>query len=113
MAFRKIWRAYQSLLLDDLDRFLDYKRLYLVAAQGLGKTVLGLEVVRRINHPTRVLAPTITIRDQWVDRLVERFLAPGSGSPTWVSTDLEDLDEMIAAQERFLDVVGFESGSVQ
>ena len=25
----------------------------------------------------------------------------------------EDLDEMIAAQEKFLNVVGFESGSVQ
>jgi len=25
----------------------------------------------------------------------------------------EDLDEMIAAQEKFLDAVGFESGSVQ
>jgi superfamily II DNA or RNA helicase len=27
---------------------------------------LGLEIIRRIDQPTLVLAPTITIRDQWV-----------------------------------------------
>src|SRR5215467_8066495 len=89
MAFRKDWRVYQSRLLEHLDRYLDNKRLHLVAAPGSGKTVLGLEVVRRVNQPTLVLAPTITIRDQWVDRLLELFLPPGSGRPTWVSTDLK------------------------
>jgi superfamily II DNA or RNA helicase len=69
MAFRKSWRVYQSHLLDRLDCYLDNKRLHLVAAPGSGKTVLGLEVIRRVNQPTLVLAPTITIRDQWVDRL--------------------------------------------
>src|SRR5215469_14257223 len=88
MAFRKDWRVYQSRLLDHLDRYLDNKRLHLVAAPGSGKTVLGLEIIRRINQPTLVLAPTITIRDQWVDRLVELFLPPGNGRPTWLSTDL-------------------------
>jgi superfamily II DNA or RNA helicase len=36
-----------------------------------------------------VLAPTITIRDQWVDRLVDLFLPPGVGRPAWVSTELK------------------------
>lgn len=88
MAFRKSWRIYQSHLLDRLDRYLDDKRLHLVAAPGSGKTVLGLEVIRRVNEPTLVLSPTITIRDQWVARLIELFLPPGSGRPAWVSTDL-------------------------
>ena len=88
MAFRKDWRVYQSRLLDHIDRYLDNKRLHLVAAPGSGKTVLGLEVIRRVNQPTLVLAPTITIRDQWVDRLVELFLPPGTGAPSWVSTEL-------------------------
>src|SRR5258708_18195726 len=65
MVFRKIWRTYQALLLDGLDLYLDDKRLHLVAAPGSGKTVLGLEVIRRIDQPTLVLAPTITIRNQW------------------------------------------------
>src|SRR5215472_5153957 len=89
MAFRKEWRVYQSRLLENLDRYLDDKRLHLVAAPGSGKTVIGLEVIRRINRPTLVLAPTITIRDQWVDRLVDLFLPPGVGRPAWVSTELK------------------------
>jgi len=88
MAFRKPWRVYQSNLLNSLDRYLDDGRLHLVAAPGSGKTVLGLEVVRRINLPTLVLTPTITIRDQWVDRLVQLFLPPEQGKPQWVTTDL-------------------------
>ena len=88
MAFRKEWRVYQSRLLEHLNRYLDNKRLHLVAAPGSGKTVIGLEVIRRINRPTLVLAPTITIRDQWVERLAELFLPPEVGRPAWVSTEL-------------------------
>jgi superfamily II DNA or RNA helicase len=88
MTFRKTWRVYQSRLLDHLDGYLQNNRLHLIAAPGSGKTVLGLEVIKRVNQPTLVLAPTITIRDQWVDRLVDLFLPPGSGKPAWVSTEL-------------------------
>lgn len=87
MAFQKVWRAYQKRLLDQLDSYLDDRRFHLVAAPGSGKTVLGLEVIRRIGQPTLVLAPTITIRNQWVDRLVDYFL-PAGQRPSWVSTDL-------------------------
>jgi len=90
MAFRKDWRVYQSRLLEHLGRYFDNKRLHLVAAPGSGKTVIGLEVIRRINQPTLVLAPTITIRDQWVDRLVDLFLPTGDGKPAWVSTELRN-----------------------
>ena len=89
MAFRKEWRVYQSRLLGHLERYVDNKRLHLVAAPGSGKTVIGLEVIRRINQPTLVLAPTITIREQWVDRLVGLFLPPDFGRPAWVSTELK------------------------
>ena len=105
MNFRKSWRVYQSRLLDRLDRFLANKRLHLVAAPGSGKTVLGLEVIRRISQPTLVLAPTITIRDQWVDRLVELFLAPGSGRPEWISTDMRNPTFLTVATYQALHVV--------
>lgn len=88
MAFNREWRQYQSRLLDHLDGYLGDRRLHLVAAPGSGKTVLGLEVARRIDQPTLVLTPTITIRDQWIDRLVELFLPHGEGAPSWVSRDL-------------------------
>jgi superfamily II DNA or RNA helicase len=90
MVFRKTWRAYQSRILDRLDGYLQNNRMHLVAAPGSGKTVLGLEVIRRMNKPTLVLAPTVTIRDQWVDRLVDLFLPEGSVKPGWVSTELRN-----------------------
>src|SRR5436309_12339462 len=88
MVFQNTWRSYQARVLEHLDSYLDDKRVHVVAAPGSGKTVLGLEVIRRINQPTLVLAPTITIRDQWVDRLIELFLPLGNGKPAWVSTEL-------------------------
>src|SRR5439155_17785450 len=105
MNFRTSLRIYPSHLLDRLDRFLANKRLHLVAAPGSGKTVLGLEVIRRISQPTLVLAPTITIRDQWVDRLVELFLAPGSGRPECVSTDMRNPTFLTAATYQALHAV--------
>src|SRR4029077_10013154 len=89
MAFQKTWRAYQSRILEHLDSYLSDRRFHLVAVPGSGKTVLGLEIVRRISQPALVLTPTITIRNQWADRLVELFLKSGEGRPTWVSTDLK------------------------
>ena len=88
MAFRRPWRAYQVRLLEQLKNYMADGRLHVVAAPGSGKTVLGLEVLRRIDEPTLVLAPTITIRDQWVQRLEEHFLPDGEQLPHWVSTDL-------------------------
>jgi superfamily II DNA or RNA helicase len=35
---------------------------------------LGLEVVKLLNVPTLILAPTITIRNQWAERLTSDFL---------------------------------------
>jgi len=90
MAFRKSWRAYQKRLLDQLDVYLQDRRFHLVAAPGSGKTILGLEVIRRAGQPALVLAPTITIRDQWVERLVGYFLPADAGRPSWISTDIKN-----------------------
>ena len=88
MSFQGKWRSYQARLLDRLDLYLEDRRLHVVAAPGSGKTVFGLEVIRRINQPTLVLAPTITIRNQWAERLEQCFLPPGNQEPDWVSTDI-------------------------
>lgn len=88
VAFQGDWRTYQARLLERLDSYLEDKRLHIVAAPGSGKTVFGLEVVRRINRPTLVLAPTITIRNQWAERLVQYFLSHGSPKTDWVSTNI-------------------------
>jgi hypothetical protein len=88
VRFRSTWRPYQARVLSELEEHLDDNRLHVVAAPGSGKTVLGLEVVYRINKPTLILAPTLAIRDQWVQRLVELFLPKKAKTPTWVSRDI-------------------------
>ncbi|MGZ9586706.1 DEAD/DEAH box helicase family protein [Paenibacillus marinisediminis] len=88
ISFRHSWRSYQKRILDELDHHLDNRHLHLVAPPGSGKTVLGLEVMLRVNGPTFIVAPTLTIKNQWADRFKELFLQT-SQMPEWVSTNLK------------------------
>ncbi len=88
VRFRKPWRHYQQRVLDELQDHLEDRHLHIIAAPGSGKTVLGLEVMRRLNRPTLILAPTIAIRDQWVDRFVNLFLDSARGPAPWISRDI-------------------------
>ncbi len=88
MSFAKPWRPYQAEVLDQLDDMLEDSMFHLVSAPGSGKTVTGLEVLRRIGKPTLILAPTIAIREQWIERLIIDFL-PTTEEPTWISRDVE------------------------
>ncbi len=90
IEFRKSWRSYQKRLLSELRGHLDDNHLHVIAAPGSGKTVLGLEVARRLNRPTLILSPTVAIRDQWVSRLLGMFSDPNLGVPDWISKDLRD-----------------------
>ena len=96
IQFRKPWRRYQQRVLGELKDHLDDNHLHIVAAPGSGKTVLGLEVVCRLNQPTLIFAPNIAIRDQWVERLIGLFSERGPDVPDWISRDIR--------QPRFLTV---------
>ena len=87
VMFRGQWRSYQQRVLDGLGNYLLDDCLHIVAPPGSGKTVLGLEVALRLNRPTVVFAPTIVVRDQWVQRFCELFLQ-NTGRPDWISVDL-------------------------
>jgi superfamily II DNA or RNA helicase len=88
IQFRKPWRRYQQRVLSELKDHLDDNHLHIVAAPGSGKTVLGLEVVCRLNQPTLIFAPNIAIRDQWVERLIGMFSDRGREVPDWISRDI-------------------------
>ena len=90
LKFKYPWRSYQSRVLTELEKYLDDDYLHIVAAPGSGKTVLGLEVVRRLNAPYLILAPTITIRNQWIDRLIHLFIPERSACPTWISYNIKE-----------------------
>ena len=72
------WRSYQSRVLSELDVHMKNKNLHLVAPPGSGKTVLGLEVMLRMNKATLIVAPTLAIKQQWEDRFIELFLMNSS-----------------------------------
>lgn len=102
MNFKGNWRDYQARVLEEMDEHLADDRLHVVAAPGAGKTVLGLEIVRRIGRSALVFAPTIAIREQWAHRLCPLFLdtPPEAGAS---SRDLTDFRELTLATYQSLD----------
>ena len=90
MHFRGTWRAYQQRVLDHYDIYSRDNKFHIVAAPGSGKTTLGIELIRRIDRPALILAPSITIREQWVDRITEAFLIDPSAGEQYLSQDLKN-----------------------
>jgi superfamily II DNA or RNA helicase len=76
-------------VLDELQEHLIDRHLHVVAPPGSGKTVLGLEVALRLNKPVLILAPTLAIRNQWVQRFCELFLQTDK-TPDWISCNIRE-----------------------
>lgn len=89
IKFKFPWRKYQQRVLDALDTHLEYDHLHVIAPPGSGKTVLGLEVMLRIGQPTLILAPTLAIRNQWIQRFCDLFLQQAE-IPDWISKDIRN-----------------------
>jgi hypothetical protein len=87
-------------VLADLDEHLKDHHFHLIAAPGSGKTVVGLEALRRVGKPALVFAPTIAIRDQWIRRFLDSFWNE-TRAPDWISTDL--------AEPRLLTITTYQS----
>lgn len=88
VSFFGTYRPYQQRTLDQIDRFLDNQKIHIVAAPGSGKTILGLEIIRRLDQVALVLVPTITIREQWIDRFCHGFLKDPNEKERWISNDI-------------------------
>lgn len=93
LQFKGNWRDYQARILDELEKHLDDKKLNVVAAPGAGKTTLGIEVIVRLKKKALILAPTITIRNQWKQRIVEGFLNDTKKS-SLISTSSETIKDI-------------------
>lgn len=74
LKFKFTWRSYQEQFLSRFQDHMQDGHLHIVAPPGSGKTILGIEMLVRVNKPTLVLAPTLTIRNQWKSRLETFFL---------------------------------------
>lgn len=88
LKFKFAWRSYQEKFLDRFEEHLADNHLHVVAPPGSGKTILGLEMLIRVNAPTLVLSPTLTIRNQWQQRL-EAFFRWESGFDQY-TTDIKN-----------------------
>ena len=89
LSFKGQWRQYQMRILDKSDTYMSDGKIHLVAAPGSGKTTLGIEFIRRFGNPSLILVPTVTIRQQWVDRIKEAFLNDASQAEQLISQDLK------------------------
>ena len=89
LLFKGQWRQYQRRVLDKAESFMDDGKIHLVAAPGSGKTTLGIEFIQRFGNPTLILVPTVTIRQQWVDRIKQAFLSDDNLAEQFISQDLK------------------------
>ncbi len=87
LQFKGQWRDYQKEVLTNLERHLTDKKLHVVAAPGAGKTILGIEVIARLGQNVLIFAPTLTIRNQWKDRIVTSF---SDGQDDFISLDIKN-----------------------
>lgn len=90
IKFKYSWRPYQERILKQMEKYINDKKIHIVAAPGSGKTILGLELVRFINKPVIIFAPTVTIKNQWVERFISHF-TNYENTPDWISTDIYNL----------------------
>ena len=51
IKFKGTFRSYQQRILDSADLYLSDGKINIVAAPGSGKTILGLELIRRLGNP--------------------------------------------------------------
>jgi superfamily II DNA or RNA helicase len=82
LSFGGEWRRYQRLALDafERDRKAGRRRTHIVAPPGSGKTLLGVELVRRVGRRALVLAPNSAVQAQWL-RTVRQFTREPSDAP--------------------------------
>jgi superfamily II DNA or RNA helicase len=74
LSFGGTWRRYQTAAVAafERDRKAGRRRTHLIAPPGSGKTLLGVEIVRRIGRRALVLTPNSAVQMQW-PRTVRKF----------------------------------------
>ena len=97
LKFNGTWRNYQKQVLDNFQEYQADRHVHLVAAPGSGKTTIGIELIARFDKPALVLVPTVTIREQWVDRIRQAFLEEEDQVTSLVSQNLKDMKQITIA----------------
>lgn len=90
--FKHSWRVYQKKFLENFDKHKLDNHLHVIAPPGAGKTILGLEMLIRVNKKTLVLTPTLTIKHQWKDKFKEFFDVDNTFSR--ISDNIKQLEDL-------------------
>ena len=90
--FKGTFRKYQAEVLKEFDKHIKDKKINVVAAPGSGKTILGLQMICRLNQHVLILAPTITIRNQWKERFISSYVPEGV-QIDFISDDIYNLNK--------------------
>jgi hypothetical protein len=90
LSFQHSFRKYQHMILAQMETGQPDQRYHIVAPPGAGKTIVGLELIRRFGFPAVVFAPTTTIQAQWQEK-VGMFLAEPSSLANLTSLDPQRL----------------------
>ena len=91
IEFHWTFRDYQQRVLDNANKYLKDGKINIVAAPGSGKTILGLELIRRLNSPCIILSPTTAIRQQWGQRFKDLFCNHKDDFSSLFSNDLHHI----------------------
>jgi superfamily II DNA or RNA helicase len=87
LRFQYPFRRYQQMVLDLVDgQSRADDKFHIVAPPGAGKTIVGLELIRRFGLPAVVFCPTTTIQQQWGEK-VGLFASDGGWAAQHVSLD--------------------------
>lgn len=96
LEFQGTWRNYQARVLEKSDKYLKDGKIHIVAAPGSGKTTLGIELIRRLGAPCLILSPSITIRQQWLERIREGFVKEGAQADGLLSGSIRNPGKITA-----------------
>lgn len=88
IKFKYSFRDYQAEALSNLQNYLSDRKLHIVAAPGAGKTILALELMLRLGRKALILAPSLAIKEQWIERLTKDF--ENGDKPNLISSELEN-----------------------
>jgi superfamily II DNA or RNA helicase len=91
--FTHPFRHYQVLALEAFEagRKIGRERCYIVMPPGSGKTVVGLEIARRLDRKTVVFGPNTAIQAQWAGQWGDFSGAPPAGMSPRLSAPLSAL----------------------
>ncbi len=115
MQFHSTLYPYQKEILNvfENERNRGEKKIHIVAPPGSGKTIVGLEMICRIDAPTLILVPNLTLQEQWKNKIEMLFLEENESIEEIASTNINDIKKINIITYQSLSGTNDESEDIQ